>query len=231
LALELTAELKLKGALQHLPDILDNRQFPLATQLRCAVALATLGDRRGAELIRKAALEKTEEQYYAIKNLPIVIGDGAAPVLCDAVRRYENRCTFPACQAMFSVSSEAAVPELLKLLDAKGSVASRKFAAECLFYKGPAARAAVPRLIKLLQEDPEMDGSMSARELAAVALGAIGPDAKEALPVLIRLAEVHAKDEWSLVKNKQPKLLPDHFGGEKYSDDYFVDAICKIRRK
>jgi hypothetical protein len=76
-----------------------------------------------------------------------------------------------------------------------------------------------------------MDGSMSARELAAVALGAIGPDAKDALPVLIRLAEVHAKDEWSLAKDKQPKLLPDHFGGEKCSDDYLVDAICKIRRK
>jgi HEAT repeat protein len=231
LALELTAELKLKVALENLPKLFDNKTLPLATRLRAAVALAVLGDARGAKLMTRAALDKTDDQEYAIRQLPLVLGDKAAPVLCEAVRRHGERCRLPAWQAMFLVSSEAAVPELIPMLDAKESYTSQTFAAECLGRKGSAAKAAVPHLIKILQAEACADGLLSTHQYAAIALGEIGPDAKDALPHLIRLAERNAKDEWERDKDKQPKPGPDHFGGLQYSDDYFVDAICKIRQR
>jgi HEAT repeat protein len=230
-ALELTAELKLKNGLEHLPKLFENKTLPLATRLRAAVALATLGDARGGDLMTKAALEKSEDQSYAVQNLPIVLGDKAAPVLCQAVKRHGKRCQLVAWQAMSLVSSKAAVPELIPLLEAKESYTCRTFAAECLGNQGAAAKSAVPNLIKILQVEDQTDGLLSTHQYAAIALGRIGPDAKDALPHLIRLAEIHAKDEWEHVKAKQPKLRSDHFGGEQYSDDYFIDAICKIRQK
>ena len=42
--------------------------------------------------------------------------------------------------------------------------------------------------------------------------------------------ELAVKMYEGLVKTKPPKLHSDNFGGQKYSDDYFVDAICRIRR-
>jgi hypothetical protein len=89
---------------------------------------------------------------------------------------------------------------------------------------------AVPSLIKVLKADSQTDRLLSTHQYAARALGQIGPDAKDALPHLIRLAEIHAKDEWEAVKAKRPESRPDNFGGRKYADDYFVDAICKIRQ-
>jgi hypothetical protein len=230
-ALELTAELKLKNGLEHLPKLFRNEKLPLATRLRAAVALAALGDTRGRDLITRSALEKSEDQGYAIEHLPVVFGDKAAPVLCQAVRRHGERCRLGAWQAMSLVSNEAAVPELIPLLDAKESYTSQTFAAECLGKNGAAAKAAVPSLIKILQTDARTEGLLSTHQYAAIALGCIGPDAKDALPHLIRLAKLHAKDEWERVKAKQPKLRPDHFGGQQYSEDYFIDAICKIREK
>jgi hypothetical protein len=226
-ALELTAELQLKEALPHLPGLVADETLLLAHRLRAAVALGTFDDRRGAMLITKAALEKSDDQYYAVEHLPFVLGDKAAPVLCDVVRRYENRCKSAAWHA---VSPAAAVPELIRLLDERTSAACQTFATECLGKKGPAAKSAVPSLIKLLQEESRPDGIMSTHEHAAIALGKIGPDAQDALPLLIKLAEVHAKDEWARIKTEKPDLRPDNFGGKKYSDDYFVDAICKIRQ-
>jgi len=230
-ALELTAELKLKDAREHLPKLFDNEKLPLGTRLRAAVALAALGDPRGGKVMTEAALQETDDQEYAVRQLPIVLGDRAAPVLCEVVRRHGERCRLPARQAMARVSSEAAVPELIRLLDAKESCASQTFAAECLGNKGSASKAAVPSLIKLLQAESRTDWLLSTHQYAAIALGEIGPDAKDALPHLIRLAETNARDEWERVKAKQPKLRPDQFGGQKYSDDYFVDAICKIRQR
>ncbi len=232
--LELTAELKLKEAIGHLPGLLGDASIPLAIRLRAAVALGVLDDERGAALVRATAVEGKpgRDQEYAVENLPVVIGPRAAGVLCEAVRRHGKRVTFQACHAMQSVPADVAVPALIKLLDGKESIACRTFAAECLSNKGAASKRAVPGLIQLLNAEPENDGILlSTRDYAAIALGRIGPAAKAALPDLIRLAEAHAKDEWERVKDKQPESRPDHFGGRKFSNDKLIDAICKIREK
>src|SRR5262249_16380116 len=167
-ALELTAELELRDAEKLLPPLLANERLPLAVRLRSAVALATLGDRRGGELMTRAALAKGPDQEYAIRYLPDVIRDKAASVLCDAVRPYGQEVDLPAWQAMFAVSSRAGVPELIRLLDERASTAAQNFAADCLGEKGPGARAAIPSLVKILQREAKTDGLLSTHEHAAI---------------------------------------------------------------
>jgi hypothetical protein len=69
------------------------------------------------------------------------------------------------------------------------------------------------------------------QRLVAIALGKIGPEASAALPALIRLAENHAADEWTQVKSGRPEQHRNVFGQMEYSEDPFVNAICKIRAK
>ena len=69
------------------------------------------------------------------------------------------------------------------------------------------------------------------QQLAALALGRIGPEARAALPALTQLAETHARDEWDKLKSKQPEKQRNVFGDMQYSDDYFIDAICRIRQR
>jgi len=228
MALDLAAELKLQRAQKRLPPILSNEQLAKETRLRAAVALAVLGDKRGAGLMSSAALEKSDAQYYALQQAPVVLGEKAAAILCEAVRRYGGRCSHPAWQAMSAVSDAAAVPELVRLLEERGSVESQEFAMECLSRRGPAAKPALPALIRLLREKPPMSNPLlSTHDYAALVLGNIGAGAKDALPVLIRLAETSAAEEWQRVKNSNPAA--DNSG--RYSENYVVDAICKIRRE
>jgi hypothetical protein len=230
-ALDLAAELKFDQAKPDLVRIFLEERLPIETRLRAAVSLATLGDRRGGELMRKVALDDSGPRRYAILNLPRVLGDEAATVLCDVVRRSGKDWSNTAWQAMHSVSGQAAVPPLLNLLR-EGKPECNDFAVECLGNKGPDAKAAVPELIKLLEAAEKSEKRLlSTHRYVAIALGRIGPDAHAALRSLIRLAESHAPEEWEKVKDIQPELRNDHFGGKKYSDDEFVDAICKIRQK
>lgn len=231
LALDLTTELKLKDAHKHVPGIFADEQLPLEARLQAAVFLAELGDKRGAQLMSKSALESSEEQCYAIVNLPVLLGDKAAPVLCDVVRRFGNDRPWPAEHAMGRISSEAAIPELIRLLEEKASLASQTFAADLLGRRGAAAKAAVLSLMRMLEDPPQMHRFFSNHYHAANALGSIGPAAKEALPLLIRLAERHAPDEWARVKDMQPELRSGRFAQMRYSDDDYINAICKIRKK
>ena len=50
--------------------------------------------------MRKFAFENSGVGYYAITNLPTVLGDDAAPVLCDVIRRLGEEQTHAAWQAM-----------------------------------------------------------------------------------------------------------------------------------
>ena len=68
----------------------------LGTRLKAAVALAAVGDRRGRDLMLRAIFEEpSEERHYAIDMLPFVLGDDAAPVLCDVVRRLGESWAYP----------------------------------------------------------------------------------------------------------------------------------------
>ena len=71
------------------------------------------------------------------------------------------------------------LPALLKLIKDRDD-ATREAAVRCLGKLGPAAKEAVPRLVKLLIED----GVGEVRIAAATALGDIGPAALPAVPKL-----------------------------------------------
>ncbi len=231
IAISLAAEWKLERAKPDLVKLFSDENIPIDSRLRAAVALATMGDRRGGELMRKVAVEASGNSDYAISNLGVVLGDIAAPVLCEIVRRFGKDKSDSAWQAMHAqISGKAAVPPLLELLR-EGKPEYVDFAVECLIDKGPDAKAAVPALINLLDFEPKTKLPWLTHRLAATALGRIGPDAEAALPSLIRLAREHAPAEWEKVKASQPELRDRDFGEKTYSDDEYIDAICKIRRK
>jgi hypothetical protein len=230
LALSLAAELRLVAARADLKQILADESLGILDRLGAAFALGALRDRSGSDLMKKAANEDGPGRSYAIEHLPEVIGDEAGPFLCNLVRRFGKDVSHHAWQAMQRVSAQSAVPPLKKLLE-EGNPAFTDFAVECLENQGEGASPAVRDLIKLLKTEPKTEKPLWTQKLAAMALGRIGPEADEALPFLIRLAEKHAPEEWAKAKTVQPE--PRIIGSERveFSRDYFVDAICKIRRK
>ena len=220
--------MKVTEAKPDLARIFSDDKLAIETRLRACVALAVLGDRRGADLMKRAIFEEVGGRKYAIRYLPSVIGDDAAAVLCDVVRRGKNRSGL-AWDAMHRVSSKRAIPPVLDLLREGHCPACTDFAVECLGIDGWEPEAAIPDLIKLLERKPKTMRPLWTQQLAAKALGAIGPEAKATLTALTRLAETHAADEWAKVKFHQPEQHRNAFGQMQYSDDYFVNAICKIR--
>jgi hypothetical protein len=102
--------MKFDRAVPDLVRLFSDERLPIETRLRVAIALANLEDRRGGNLMRKIAFEQSEQSDFAIKNLPKVIGDEAAPVLCELVNRFGKSSSYPAWQAMHHVSGKAAVP-------------------------------------------------------------------------------------------------------------------------
>ena len=143
-AIDLAGELKLSKAKPDLVKLFSDDNLPLLARLKISVALAELGDRRGGELMKKTVFEDSSERSYAIRYLPFVIGDDAARVLCDAVRRLGKDASRVAWDAMHHVSGEAAVPPLLRLLRESHCPVCIDFSVECLGNKGPKAKAAVP---------------------------------------------------------------------------------------
>jgi hypothetical protein len=234
-ALQLATQYRLEGSRQAWPEILSNQSMPLGVRLRTAVLLASFGDKRGADLVRTTALMNDGEvapgpRYYAVEHLPDLLGDGAAPIICDCVRRSEYGGGVPEWDAMRKVSAEAAIPELRKLMERRESISSQLFATGCGSIWGPAAKALVPDLIRVLEREElvRVKGvlKLSTHEYAATTLARIGPDAKAALPVLSRLAQESAPGEWARVKDRQP---PEIRRG-RFSENVFIDAICHIRK-
>ena len=188
-----------------------------------------MGDRRGRDLVRKSALEECEPREYAIAHLPGMLGDDAAIVLCDIMRQGDETIAAEAALAMRNVSVRAGVPPLLALLR-EGPPGCLDAAVECLEWKGAGAKAAIPDLVKLLETEPKTKKPLWTQQLAAMSLGKIGPDSAPALPALIRLAERHAPEEWNRLKNQPPKFINPFDRRTRLADDYFVDAILRIRR-
>ncbi|HQR08056.1 MAG TPA: hypothetical protein PLN21_14605 [Gemmatales bacterium] len=228
---ELTSELKHQEAFAFLPALLNNEKLPMNSRLRVAVALGKLGDKRGAALLEKAALNASSEQDYAISNLPHILGNKAAPVLCEYVRRHASRGTIHAWQAMSLVSNQSALPELVRLLEENASQETVSFACECLSNMGRQAKPAIPSLIHVLEGKLIKAHNINNHEFAALVLGKIGEEAKDALPILIRRAEEYSKEEWNRVKDKRPEFTHVFNDWYRYSESYIIDAIWKIRKK
>ena len=233
-ALDLVAELKLASARPHLPKHFDDGSLPLESRLRAAVALAVFGDRRGEALMAKSSLEKGPAQLYAVEHLPDLLGNRAAPVLCEAIRRNGEVVHTEAWQAMKRVDAAAAVPALIQLLNDRKSPDGMDYAAECLGDKGPAAKAAIPDLIRLINDRPQTERPDWTVRLAVMALGEIGPDAKESLPLLRKLEResYQAYQMLSLAKKKNSRVpFNDPIEDELWSLESFnQDAYKAIRR-
>jgi HEAT repeat protein len=90
-----------------------------------------------------------------------------------------------------------AVPALIAVLDGPDS-GMRVCAAEAPGRIGPAAREAVPSLIRAIAQREVIDESEVLVRRAVVALGRIGADAKAALPILNHLFEKRLGDEYEL---------------------------------
>jgi HEAT repeat protein len=100
----------------------------------------------------------------------------------------------PATPAMVAALGDAALDRDLNV---------RYYAVGALKGIGPAARSAVPSLVKVLEgtfpdRTPPLEGPAryyaDVRSVAAEALGAIGPDAKDALPALRKAAQDPSAD-------------------------------------
>jgi hypothetical protein len=235
-AIELVTE---RGFLEAKPELLRifaaTKTSP-STRVRAAVALGRLGDRRGADFVRGAAFSNSEDSHYAISGLPWVLGDAAAEFICSHVREFRkprrNSAFDPrlraARDAMSLVTATAALPPLISLLKEEKNSGCVEFVLESLGDMGRDARVAVSRMIALL-EDAKGGVLLSTKRLAAKALGCVGPEADAALPALERLAERYAPTEWRRVSTENPARRINFWGKVSYSDDDFINAVCKIR--
>ena len=100
----------------------------------------------------------------------------------------------------------AAVPALLDVLNGPDRD-MRVCAAEALGGIGPAARAAVPSLLRELHaEQPELDDAKAEalRHQAVIALGRVGPDAKAAVPALNTLLDRELADKETVYPEEWP---------------------------
>ncbi len=101
-------------------------------------------------------------------------------------------------QALIGIGAPA-VPALIDVLTGPNT-GMRACAAMHLGKIGPAAKAAVPALVRSLRAEqpvPEDAEAAALRYWAVIALGGIGPAAREAVPALNSLLD---SDDWELVK-------------------------------
>jgi hypothetical protein len=201
--------------------------------MKAAVALARLGDKRGKGLVKRIALERNSPgSSYAVRYLPMLLGEAAGQTICDLVKRSGGypRALQDERQAMWLVNSEAAVPLLVDLLSTGPDSGIAGFALDCLADRGPNAEPAVPALVKVLEADGRRVTLVVNQRLAARVLGRIGRDAAVALPALTGLAEKFAEIEWDEARSRRPEPLNILNGEVIYSRDEFVNAIWQIRQ-
>jgi hypothetical protein len=200
LALEIGLEMKLQGVKEHLPKIVSNEKMPLGARLRAAAFLATFGEKDGSSLFSRVALMASKNQLddladdydeqlahvvgYAIRHLPEVLGEQAAPVLRDASRKYGYGVGLV---HAFSRLGEQAVSTLIAMLEDERDIESQYLAIEALAEIGPRAKPAVPALIKALDSNRKTSRDLRIDAVAAYALGCLGHEARTAIPALSRL--------------------------------------------
>jgi hypothetical protein len=199
LALELTVELRLSNALDHLPALFTNEQLPHAVRLRSAVALAVLDDLRGERLIVASAVESADS--YAVTHLNL-LGEKGAPIIRDVVSRHGLRATGDAVVALSALQAHA-VPTLIEMLQNKDDSEGQYVAAEAVRRIGQPALATVPALIDVLTGCVTTDEShWSIEARVADALGRFGPAAEAALPAL-KSFRARAKEYWEALPLEQ----------------------------
>lgn len=202
-ALDFAIRWNLKEAKPYLPEILANPGLPLEARLRAAVFLASMGDKRGKELLAAAALSASKQllQYpdwqdienerlwdivdYGFKHLPHLLGDEALPVLREIARPLH----YPAiAHATFCQLDKKSVVFLVEMLQDQNDTEGQVFAASVFSEIKPDTKAAISALTKALHSPATSRSGCPLRWVAALALGNIGSTAKSALPTLSKLA-------------------------------------------
>jgi hypothetical protein len=225
-ALDLVAETKLAEAKPDLARIMDDQSLDIEVRLRAAVALATLGDDRGAELVCEAAIR--ENRQYAVRSLPAVLGEKSAPVLREIVLRFGEEGRLSAGQPMSGLG-EKAMPTLIEMLEDRSHPVGQRFAATCVCTIGAPARQAVPALTKILHGHTDTKDLWSMRNTVSSALGSIGPDARSALPLLVKFKD-EARAELERVREKYPESKDQIFNSPVWDAEYrYKQAIEAIK--
>jgi HEAT repeat protein len=186
-----------------------------ALQSSIIETLSRLGAAAAPAVPKLLALPK--EQRTTILPVFTRIGPAAKealPMIYAAARDSAPDVRASAATALAAVETDQAkaVEVLVPLINAKQSGKVRRAASHALAKYGPAANAAVPALIGMLDKDTERGEAMRAlkaigvrnvpdllsmlamrdvrvRTFACESLGSLGPDAKEAAPKLREIAE------------------------------------------
>jgi HEAT repeat protein len=135
------------------------------------------------------------------------LGDAARPALPtlrEALRDADLEVRVAAGEALTKLDPTTPLDDLVaELTKALGGAdeSQRKQAAEALGRLGPAAKSAVPLLVKLLKS-----GSPEQRDQAVRALGGLGPAAREAVPALIEALQDRETDRQMAADRAASKL-------------------------
>jgi HEAT repeat protein len=173
-----------KAAVPALIKALEDKKW--SVRAIAAECLGRVGPDAKAALPALLKLLKDEKSQVRCEAAEAVgrIRGGADPAaaiaaLLDLLLR-EDRVTGNSCAYALVEIGEPAVPALVQALESKTT--AREYAVIALQEAGPPAKAAVPALIRRLQEDDDPH----VRSPSAYALGRIGPAAKAALPALTK---------------------------------------------
>lgn len=227
-ALDLVAKMRFAEAKALLPALIDNAALPMGSRLRAAVTLATFHEVRGAELMARSAVEKGPAQEYALEHLWRLMGDRAGRVICDAVRHHGDDIIVAAWEGMSKVHVSTALPLLIERINDRTCPAGMDFAATAIGVYRRDARAAVPHLIRLIEDEPRTKDPQWTRTRAVRSLANIGKDANEALPLIKRLA---AKSSLKLqeIKARRPSENSESYDIELHDAQRFHDALYEAR--
>jgi hypothetical protein len=174
LALELASERRIGAAKGAAAALLEDRSEPLPIRLRAAVALASIGDLRGKDLVVRSAdaeraLAEDPAAEYAVAHLPSVLGEKAIPLLAELLREGVAEAMWG-----FYALGHRAVPALTALVRE-----GQADAASVLLWLG--TRQAVPALLGAICAEDRWLAQAAAKAAIELSGDEIAPELTETL--------------------------------------------------
>ncbi len=157
LALDTAARVRPPGLLDAARAGYAVADLPPAIRMRLAVLMAEEGDDSGAEFVLAHVAQGKPKalRTFAVKSLPVLLGEDALPHLRDAMRGEADEAWHAAMQG-FQRLGAAAIPTLVEMLGEEGESSDyRGGAASVLGDLALVARPAVPALLDAARTAPE----------------------------------------------------------------------------